>query len=152
MSLCFPSLIDVTGTRSERMMSQMPHDRAAEQRRQVWGACQSILGFGGLIGLIALGYFVVGLLPKSVDPGPDGILFMDARLAHFGVFWCVLFGGAFFLAALARTVTTEGFVFVCLLVLFGAAALIWDVYGHVAAVAFTGRAVELRFIWPRSAV
>lgn len=126
-----------------------PRERAAEQRKQVWNSCQSVLGCGGLIALIALCYFVVGLLPKSVHPGQDVIVFIDARLVRNEIFWCALFGLTFLFGALARVKSTKGAVAVCAVFIVGAGVGIGSLYGQVAAIAFQNGAIELRYVWPR---
>lgn len=130
-------------------MSQTPQERAAEQRKLVWSGCQSVLGCGGLIALLALAYAAVGLLPRSVGSGPDVIVFINYRVVQNELFFWVLFGSVFFFGALGTTKTTKGMVIVCAIFLAAAAFVAWQLYSRVAALAFQDRAVELRYIWPR---
>jgi hypothetical protein len=133
------------------MMVQTPRERAAEQRKLVWGGCQSVLGCGGLIALVAAGYGAVGLPLRSLTPGPDVIVFIDARLVQNELFGGALFGGVFFFLALARTKSWWGVVVVGAIFITAAVFVAWGLYSRVAAIAFQDDAVELRYVWPRPA-
>jgi hypothetical protein len=127
------------------------NDKEQEQRRQVWSAAQTLLGWAGMIALLAGGYHLAGRLPESVQDGPGVIVFMDRKIVQNALFWAALFLPVIVLMLIAfmTTVVRSILSVVVLVGLIGAVG--WAVYGRVAAMAFVGNEVELRYVWPRSA-
>jgi len=127
-------------------------DKRAEQRKLVWGGCQTVLGCGGVIALVALAYVALGLLPKPATPGPNVVVFLDYSVVRTSIIWCGLVGGVLFFVALAAAKSTRGIVIVCALFIAVAGIAGWALYSRVAAIAFHDNAIELRYFWPRPAV
>src|SRR5438552_19028946 len=127
-------------------------DRLAEQRRQVWSAGQTVLGWGGLIALVALAYVAIGFVPGPVAAGRDVIVFLDYKVVQTGLVWCGLVGGVLFFVALAATKTTRGIVVVCALFATVVGIGAGEMYSRFAAIAFGQNWVELRYLWPRPPV
>ena len=125
--------------------------KSEEQRAQVWSAVQTLLGWAGLIALCAGGYYVVGLLPGSVPPGPEEITFIEHKIANDSLFWMALVGVIFFFLFLGTVKTTLGLVLVCAVFLAGGGSVVWNLYSRVAAIAFPSNSVELRYVWPKPA-
>lgn len=129
----------------------MVADKQAQQRKQVWSAVQSLLGCGGLIALIAFVYWLLGRLPSSVASGPNVIVFIERGLTNNWLFWALLVGTIAFFVLLGVVKTTWGAVLVCAIFAGAAGVTVWSLYGRVAAIAFVGDGLELRYVWPRPA-
>jgi hypothetical protein len=129
----------------------MDPDKQAEQRKQVAGAAQSLLGCGGLIALVAGLYWVLGWLPKSVTAGPGVYVFVQQGDTNNWLFWTALVGTISFFVLLGIVKSAPGVFGVVAAFAALVGVVLFTLYGQVAAVAFVGKQVEMRYVWPRPA-
>jgi hypothetical protein len=129
----------------------MDAEKAAEQKRQVKSAAQSLLGCAGLIAVVGGVYWLLGWLPRSVAEGPNVIAMIDRSGTNNWLFWGAVVGTFLFFILLGLVKSTLGAVVVCLAYAGVIAATLLSLYGPFAAVAFEPNAVELRYVWPRPA-
>ena len=121
----------------------------AAQRKQIWSGCQTVLGCGGLVALVALAYGGIGLVFRSVPRSPNVIVFLNHAELKNNIFWFALFGGVFVVGLLLGARSTLALVAICSIAGVMTLLATRHLYTAVAAIGFPGKVVELHYVWPR---